>query len=215
MIRDNLFRVVYEDGDILVLNKPAGLLTIKTAYDDADENLYRLARLHVKSRREKVFIVNRLDKWTSGLVIMAKSYERKKALQSFFENHSVQRLYMAEVDGSLTGSGRIVNWLVEDRFGNVFIADRGRGKRAITDYRALSSDGRTTIVEISLFTGRKNQIRLALSSIGHPVLGDAKYGREAKVKSRRLRLCCYRVAFPPESGLTVREFEIPRPFGPR
>lgn len=209
----NRLAIVYEDDKLLILDKPSGLLTVSVP-GRSDPTLFHQASLYVKKQNPsyKVFIVNRLDRWTSGIVVFSRNYQLKLALQKYFEERAVERRYEAVVDGVLTGSDRIVQHLLEDRFGNVFVATSKRGKEAVTDYQALRSDGKTTVVDIALVTGRKNQIRLAFESIGHPILGDGKYGKTAVHKARRLLLNCYRVSFPAASGLRQTVFEIPRIF---
>ena len=160
--------------------------------------------------RNRVFIVHRLDKETSGVLVFAKNEETKRALQDRWEKS--EKIYLAWVEGSPTqDSGTITSFLAENSALRVYSTpDRKKGKFAVTRYRVLKRAGPRTLLEIKLETGRKHQIRVHLADSGWPVLGDAKYGRAAR-GSKRLALHAKSLAFThPKSGERLT-FEAPAP----
>lgn len=170
--------IIYEDKNLLVLNKPAGLLTIGT--DRVREHtLFHMASDYVKKQypKNKVFIVNRLDKDTSGLVVFAKNEKFKKNLQKHW-NEWVEREYIAILEGRiLEDKGTIQNYLWEDKTLMVHETDNSkRGDLAITHYQVAVRKKGYTVVNIKIETGRKNQIRVHMCGMGHPIIGDKKYG---------------------------------------
>jgi 23S rRNA pseudouridine1911/1915/1917 synthase len=171
-------RVLVEDEDFLIVDKPAGLLTVPTAGREADTLLARvLDYLHHRYRRRPVaFVVHRLDRDTSGALVFARNREALHFLQDLFHDHRIEREYVALVEGDLAGAGTFDADLVRDsgdsRRG---IARRGQeGQRAVTRYRVLEKFGPTTLVAVELETGRTHQIRVHFSAAGHPVVGEAR-----------------------------------------
>src|SRR5258705_11124349 len=183
-------RLVHEDDDILVVDKPSGLLTIATE-SERERTAYRLLRDWVArrdTRTARLFIVHRLDRETSGLIVFAKSVAAKEHLQAQFAVRTAERLYIALPEGVMRqGQGRLVCRLVEDRALRVRVAERGDGKEAITRYRVLERRRGATLVELRLVTGRRAQIRAQLAAAGHPIAGDAQYGGRAKTLGPRGR----------------------------
>lgn len=204
--------IVYEDELIIVVNKPAGFLTIADAKTPRDHCLYHQVYEHVNRQSGgRIFIVHRLDKDTSGLIIFAKNAELKERLQSLFEAQLVTRRYEAVVEGVLKKKDRIKVHLFTDRFNNIFVGSKG--DIAITNYRVVATDGSNSYLDIDLITGRRNQIRASLESIGHPIIGDKKYHGQ---KNDRLLLNAYRLAFPAEEKLLRQhEFETKKIFSSR
>jgi 23S rRNA pseudouridine1911/1915/1917 synthase len=171
--------VLFEDEDLLIVDKPAGLLTVPTAARERDTLFARvLDYLHRRYRRRPVaFVVHRIDRDTSGAVVFARNRESLRFLQDLFRAHRIEREYVALVEGALSGFGVFDADLVRDagqrRRG---VARRGQeGRRAVTRYRALERVGRATLVSIELETGRTHQIRVHFAAAGHPVLGDPVY----------------------------------------
>lgn len=171
--------VLFEDADILIIHKPAGLLTVATA-DEREQTAYFHLReyLQAHNRRQRLFIVHRLDKFASGVLVFAKSAKVQSELQSIFSRHEISRKYWAVVEGNVEKSrGTIQSRLAEDKSLRMHsTGDEGRGKQAITHYRVLRRLNRFTTLEVTLETGRKNQIRVHLSEMGHPIVGDKAYG---------------------------------------
>jgi len=171
--------VLAEDEDLVVVDKPAGLLTVPTAERERDTLLARvLDYLHHRYRRRPVaFVVHRIDRDTSGAVVFARNRETLHALQDLFRVHRIDREYVALVEGSVSGEGVLDADMVRDA------GDRRRGiahgsqagRRAVTRYRTLERLARATLVSVELETGRTHQIRVHFASIRHPVLGDRVY----------------------------------------
>jgi len=182
----NKLNIVYEDKDIIVINKPHNLLTIATN-KEKNKTLYHYLLEYEKSKNTKIFIVHRLDKLTSGLIIFAKSYQVKQKLQKIFELGDLTRQYILLTKNKLNSNeGTIINYLKIDKFGNVFISNSKDkyAKKAITKYKFLTQTKIGYKYQITILTGRKNQIRIAFANLGSPIIGDTKYSK----KNNRLYL---------------------------
>ena len=180
------FKIIYEDDHIIVVNKPSGLLTIATE-KEKERTLYHIVREYLvsKNKQSKVFIVHRLDKDTSGIVVFAKDEKTKNKLQEHWNEYVSLREYIAVVHGVLDKKeGKIVQNLKETKTNLVYVSKDKDAKEAITNYKVLKENKENSLLEITIETGRKNQIRVALSSINHPILGDKKYG----IKDEKERL---------------------------
>ena len=171
--------ILYEDSDILLIYKPAGLLTVATL-DEREHTAFAFLREYLRSNKsgQKLFIVHRLDKLASGILVFAKSEHVKSLLQGVFSRHDIQRKYWAIVEGVVSkNQGTIQSHLAEDKTLRMHSTeDMERGKSAITHYRVLRRLHNLTVLEVTLETGRKNQIRVHLSEMGHPIVGDRAYG---------------------------------------
>jgi 23S rRNA pseudouridine1911/1915/1917 synthase len=215
--------VLAEDPDFVIVEKPAGLLTVPTAERETDTLYARvLDYLHHRYRRRpRAFIVHRLDRDTSGAVVFARTREALHFLQDLFKRHDIEREYAAIVRGRLPESGTFSADLVRDG-GNLRrgVARPGQaGKRAVTRFRTLERLDGATLVSVELETGRTHQIRVHFAEAGHAVLGDAVYGgsREPRVESRefpRQMLHARRLGFAhPKTGEMVRaESPLPQDF---
>jgi len=207
-------RLVHEEDHFLVVDKPAGLLTIATERE-RERTAYRLLAGYVEGqarrRGSRLFIVHRLDRETSGLLVFAKSGAAKAALQAQFKARRVERLYVAVVDGRVQADeGRLESFLVQDRSLRVRASrDTLRGKEAVTLYRVLERRRDSTVLELRLQTGRRGQIRAQLSELGHPVVGDAAYGSRRN-PIRRVCLHAIRLGFVGPDG-RPRRFDSPVP----
>jgi 23S rRNA pseudouridine1911/1915/1917 synthase len=206
-------RLVHEDEDLIVIDKPPGLLTIATEHE-RQRTAYRLLSDYVAAqgkRSARLFIVHRLDRETSGLICFAKSAAAQAALQAQFAARSARRVYVAVVEGEMPGpEGTLSDRLVEDPSLRVRTTkDRRRGREAITRYRVLARNRAATRLELTLVTGRRGQIRAQLARTGHPVLGDRDYGSRSDPLGR---LCVHatHLGFRHPRGPTV-EFTSPVP----
>jgi RluA family pseudouridine synthase len=195
--------ILYEDNAILVAVKPCGLLTMGTDRDKS-RTLYALLTDYVRkgySRSPKrIFIVHRLDRDTSGIVIFAKSMEAKLRLQGQWEQ--TEKKYIAVVHGKCQQEEKtITTYLAENKAQLVYsTTDTAKGKLSRTAYRVLNDTKEFSLLEVTLFTGRKHQIRVHLADIGHPVVGDKKYGKTQDT-SKRLALHAKSISFiHPVSG---------------
>ncbi len=171
--------ILYEDEALIVIDKEAGLLSM-AAKDKKEMTAYSELSAYVRkeNRSNRVYIVHRLDRETSGILLFAKSEDVKKQLQDNWETAVIERGYVALVEGKVRQeSGEIVSWLKETRTFKVYSnpTDNG-GQKAITRFRRLQMNAQYSLLELKLATGRKNQIRVHMEEIGHPVAGDKKYG---------------------------------------
>ena len=181
--------IIYEDKELLVVDKEPKLLTIATQKKES-HTLYSEARDYVKKQypKNKIFIVHRLDRDTSGLVLFAKNEQTKIKLQNNWSN--VKREYYCIVEGHLEKKkDTLKDYLVETSTLDVYVTkDPKKGKLAITEYEVLKENNKYSLLKINIKTGRRNQIRASLANINHPILGDKKY---SKTKSNRLYLHAY------------------------
>jgi 23S rRNA pseudouridine1911/1915/1917 synthase len=174
-------RIRHEDADIIVIEKPAGLLSIASPSEE-EKTAYAFLTNHVRQGnprgRERVWVVHRLDRETSGVMIFAKKEPAKVALQDGWD--AVQKKYLAVVEGALPGdAGTFESWLDESNPLKVYAGASGPDARhATTHYRVAKKGNATTLVELTLETGRRHQIRVQLAEAGCPIVGDKKYGAE-------------------------------------
>ncbi len=179
--------VLYEDKDILVADKPAGLLTVATERElsrTAHSILTDYIRSGCGKSRKRLFVVHRLDRETSGTLIFAKSEEAKFRLQSQWK--LTEKKYLAIVHGTCEKSaGTITTYLAENKAYNVYsTSDSTKGKLSQTAYTVLRRTKGLSLLDVALLTGRKNQIRVHFAGIGHPIVGDMKYGNVDEPLSR-------------------------------
>jgi len=184
---NEMLDIIYEDDEIIVINKPAGLLTIATE-KERDLTAYHFLTDYVRkdNPNNRIYIVHRLDKDTSGIVMFAKNEEIKIAFQDNWNNLVKYRSYLAIVEGKLEEkSDTLVSWLKETTTHLVYSSGKeGDGKEAITNYNVLKENDEYSLLEVWLETGRKNQIRVQLSDIGHCIIGDRKYGAKTSPLKR-------------------------------
>lgn len=206
-------RILFEDADLLIIEKPCGLLSVPARYEP-DRNALSLMTNFIrkgqsKSRKE-LFAVNRLDRETSGILVFAKSIAFRERMHEDW--NTVKKIYIAVVAGTLPqDEGLLESYLAQDEAYRVFSVKNPReGKLAQTRYKVLARGKSWTRVCAELITGRKNQIRVQFSEIGHPVLGDKMYG---KIRADRLALHAWKIAFPhPRTGRFIELESAPPPF---
>jgi RluA family pseudouridine synthase len=179
--------ILHEDRDIIVVDKPPGLLTISTDREKSRTAYFILTdyvRKGVAKSRNRIFIVHRLDRETSGILLFAKSEAAKFRLQSQWQD--TKKKYLAVVHGQCEKRAEtITTYLAENRAHGVYTTnDARKGKLARTTYKVLTQTKDFSLLEIDLLTGRKHQIRVHLAAIGHPVVGDPRYGKERKARDR-------------------------------
>lgn len=205
-LRNPLLTIVWEDDDLIVVNKKNGLLSVANARVK-ERTAYHILSDYVKKTdpRNKIFILHRLDRDTSGLMMFAKNPEVQKRLQSKWNTMITERTYVAVVEGRPErDTDLLVSTLTENKRMQVYVSAEGEGKEAVTRYRVVRSNGRYSLLELDLETGRKNQIRVQMQSIGHPVAGDYKYGAETD-PAGRLMLHAKRLYFiHPVTGVEMR-----------
>lgn len=189
--------IIYEDRDILVADKPSGLLTMGTDREKSRTAYFALndyVRKGCAKSKNRIFIVHRLDRETSGILLFAKNEEAKFRVQSRWEE--TKKKYIAAVHGLCENcSGTITTRLAENRaYGVYSTSDPEKGKPASTAYTVIRKAKDFSLLEIALLTGRKHQIRVHLADMGHPVLGDRRYGKADKTH-RRLALHALSLSF--------------------
>jgi 23S rRNA pseudouridine1911/1915/1917 synthase len=205
--------VLHEDDAIMVINKPSGLLTIATE-NEKRETAYYLLNAYFKernpSRPDRIFIVHRLDRETSGLLVFAKNESEKRKLQEHWEN--AEKKYYAVVEGvPKQKEGKVESFLNETKAFKVYSDARSdEAKHAVTRYKVIKSDRTHALLEIKLDTGRKHQIRVHLSDMGCPIVGDKKYGAVTN-PIRRIALHAYSLSFVHPVTKKKLEFTIPLP----
>jgi len=207
--------IVYEDADLLVVNKPPGLLTSTVPTERRPTLLAQVQRyLAEADPRARVGLIHRLDRDASGLLIFSKNDRAYRSLKSQFFHHTVVREYAGIVHGlPQPASDRITSRLVERADGVVYSSrQHERGELAVTDYEVAEARGDCSLLRVLLQTGKKHQIRVHLSERGNPIVGDVLYGREND-KGPRLLLLARRLAIAhPRNGQTMT-FELPLPAG--
>ena len=226
--------IVYEDADLLVVDKPPGLLT-STGPREKRPTLLAAVRAYVEGsdaragRSARVGLIHRLDRDASGLLVFSRTHEAYLSLKRQLLEHTVDRVYTAVVEGVPTPrSGRVESRLVERADGTVYSTKRpGEGERAVTEYEVLQERNRRSLVRVTLFTGRKHQIRVHLGDRGAPIVGDIMYGGgkrpagrpagrpaaggKGEGKGERLMLAATKLAFThPRTGRRLT-FERPAP----
>ncbi len=208
--------IVYEDKDLIIINKPSGLLTVATDKEKR-KTAYAILSNYVKMENpdNKIFIIHRLDRETSGLLMFAKNEAIKHRIQETWTTTIDQRTYVGVVEGEVQQQeGTIVSWLHESKAFIVYSSQNSRhGQKAVTHYKKIRSNNLFSLLRINLETGRKHQIRVHMQDINHPIIGDPKYG-SSQNPLRRMGLHAQVLAFThPETGELCRfETEIPKKF---
>ena len=179
--------IIYEDKDILVVDKPAGLLTMGTDTDKVRTAYYALTdyvRKGYSKSRNRIFIVHRLDRETSGVLVFAKNIEAQRYLQDHWDE--TKKKYLAVVCGRCERKSQtITTYLAENTAQVVYsTSDPSKGRLSHTAFTVLKQTKDFALLEVDLLTGRKNQIRVHLAGIGHPVVGDQKYGKSKQAHTR-------------------------------
>ena len=203
------FEILYEDRDLIVIDKPAGLLTTHTRAKEtntAEALLTDYVRKGQWKSSRRVWLVHRLDRETSGVMMFAKSEETAEWFRSNW-NELTEKTYLARVEGELGDEAGVFESYLRDDPKTLkvrSVKNPEYGKFARTEWRRLSTEDGTTLVEVTLKSGRKNQIRVHFAEAGHPVVGDVKYGGQ---KASRLYLHSRRLRFRHPHAGEWMEFE--------
>lgn len=209
-------RILHEDDDIIVIQKEAGLLSIASP-QEKELTAYRQLMEYVRrgNPKNRIFVVHRLDRDTSGVMMFAKNEKAQQLLQNSWQEAVRERTYIALVEGAVKkAEGTITSWLKESKTFLMYSSHRPNdGQKAVTHYKVMQSNREFSLLEVNLETGRKNQIRVHMQDIGHPIIGDKKYGSK-KNTIGRLGLHARVLAFQhPTTGQTLRfESKIPEKF---
>ena len=199
MRKDHLkgIKIIYEDRDILVVDKPPGLLTIAST-TEKEKTAYHILTDYVRKGYAKspkrIFIVHRLDRDTSGIVIFAKDERAKNSLQDQWDK--TEKKYLAVVYGKFPEKSGIITSYLAENVAHVVYSTQNRsvGKLSTTAYKVLKETRDLSLLEVDLITGRKNQIRVHLAEKGHPIVGDQKYGKKDNIH-KRMALHAYSISF--------------------
>ncbi len=204
--------IVYEDKELIIVNKPSNMLTISTE-KEKENTMYHLVSNYVKrkNKNNKIFVIHRLDKETSGLIMFSKNEKVKDILQNNWDK-LVIRKYIALVNGNvLKENGTIKSYLKENNRMLVYSSNKiNDGEEAITKYKKIKNNSKYTLLDIEIKTGKKHQIRVHMNDIGHSIVGDNKYGNGGKM----LYLFAYYLEFihPITNKKIIVKKEIPNSF---
>lgn len=214
LLEQNRIKLLHEDDGLLAVSKPVGLLSVPS--DDPRESsaLHVMTEYLRRGGRGQAYPVHRLDKETSGVLLFAKDKALQRALQDSWNDLVRERLYRCICEGIFRDrEGRISTRLTEDKHHMVHRAKDGEGDEAVTCYKVIAENEEYSLVDVSLLTGRKNQIRVSLRDITHPVAGDKKYSAKTN-PLKRLCLHAYRLTLTvPGKGEMSFYTEVPKSFG--
>lgn len=214
-IRDKFYKnpinILYEDKDIIVIDKPSGLLSISTQ-KEKEITAYHIVMNYLKNKNCHIFIIHRLDKDTSGVLMFAKNEKVKHLYQNNWNNIVSKRTYIGIVEGIVKEKSKTIKtYLKEDNFNKVYSTNKKDGKEAITHYKMIKSNNKFSLLEINIDTGRKNQIRVHMSELNNPIIGDKKYGSKYN-PIKRLGLHAYKLKVKNPITNKQMNFVAPIPF---
>lgn len=181
--------IIYEDDELIAINKPSGLLSIESD-NEKNNTAYRMLTEYVqkKDKKARIFIVHRIDKDTSGVLVVAKNEKIKNQLQHKWQDIVKKRQYIAICEGVFKEKeGTVKSYLKENINHLMYSSNDKNGQFAVTHYKVLKSNGKYSMVDVNIDSGRKNQIRVHMKDIEHPIVGDKKYG-STKNPIRRMML---------------------------
>lgn len=212
-MRKDRIKILYEDKSIIVVSKPTHLLTIATQNEKERTMFHKVIEYErKKNKNNKVFIVHRLDKDTSGILVLAKSEKIKKTLQDNWDK--TKRYYMAIVEGIPKEKEKTIkSYLTENSRLITYSTNESKGKLAITKYKLIKHSRKFSLLDIEILTGRKNQIRVHMKDNNTPIVGDKKYGAKTN-PINRLGLHAYKIIFnhPITHQEIIIEDKLPKEF---
>lgn len=201
-------KILHEDEDIIVIEKEAGLLSIASEKEN-QMTAFRQLSDYIQNIRPKsrIFVVHRLDRDTSGVMIFAKSKRIQQKLQNAWQEAVPERSYIALVEGTVKEDGTITSWLTENKALIVRSSKNpNKGKKAVTKYKVLKSNDNLSLLQVNLETGRKNQIRVHMQDLKHPIVGDKKYGSQTN-PIKRVGLHAHTIGFKHPTTKEYMRFE--------
>lgn len=216
MSKKEKLNIIYEDKNLIVIDKPSGLLTVSTEREKEKTLMHKVITYEKKkNKNNKAFIVHRLDKDTSGIVLFAKNIKIKTLLQNNWDDIVKVRQYVAIVEGNVGEESKTLrSWLKEDKTLRTYSSKREKdGKLAITKYRLITKTDKYSFLEVEIKTGRKNQIRVQLSDNGNPIIGDKKYNsKNNPIKRLGLHANKLIIINPITKEEMIFESDIPKEF---
>lgn len=186
-VKKNLSNIIYEDDELIVINKPSGLLAIATDKEKTKTAYHQLTEyVHHQNIHNRIFVVHRIDKDTSGVLMVSKNEELKNKLQDNWNKLVIDRKYIAICEGIFEKKQGTVRQYLKETKTNIMYDSKNPndGQEAITHYKVLKESTRYSLVEVHIDSGRKNQIRVAMNDLGHPIIGDNKYGNSTNPLNR-------------------------------
>lgn len=212
VIREGELNIIFEDDDLIAIDKPAGLLSISNS-KEREETAFRQVSNYIKKndKRAKLFVVHRLDQGTSGVLLFAKNLKLKEKLQKEWNDLVQERQYIAVVEGVPKKPNTIKSYLKMNHFQIVHSTrDVEAGQLAITHFKVIRTDGKRSLLEVKIDTGKRNQIRVHMSEKGNPIVGDKKYGSTDNPINRLALHASKLELIDPRSG-KVLTLEAPAP----
>lgn len=212
--RNPMLKIVYEDAYLIVVEKKEGLLSVSTEHQKERTAQHILSEYMKRSHRNnRIFIVHRLDRETSGLMMYAKDEKTQNTLRDNWHDIVTDRRYVAIVAGEMEKDAGNVESYLTDR--KLYVSssphDDGEGKLAITHYKTIKRANGYSLLELKLETGRKNQIRVHMQDLNHPIVGDRRYGDEKTDPIGRLALHAFKLCFYHPVTSELMQFETPYP----
>ncbi len=204
--------IIYEDDEFVVINKPAGLLATPNDKEKSD-TAYTILLDYVqkKDKHNRIYVVHRIDEDTSGIMIFVKTPQLQELLIKDWNNLVLKRGYYAVVEGEMKEKqGSFASYLKKNSQQMMYSSKDKRGQYAVTDYKVIATNGTYSLLDVSIKTGKKNQIRVHLSESGHTVIGDDKYGNPSDPIGR-LGLHAYELTFTHPVTKKVMTFKSPIP----
>ncbi len=213
-LQSRMARVIYEDDDIVVIEKKSGLLTVAAGADKRQKTAQQIVDdyVYAEDGRSHAYVCHRLDQYTSGILIFAKNAYVQQLFRDSWTTYVVERMYLAVVEGCpQKKEGEVRSYLAENKAMKVYSTNNPEeGKLSVTRYKVLKTAGNYSQVDIQLLTGRKNQIRVHMSDLGCPIAGDKKYGAQTN-PGGRLMLHNYALQFVHPITKENLRFELPVP----
>ena len=204
--------IIYEDNNIIVVNKPSGILTISNK-NEKENTLYRQVSNYLKKKKEKVFVIHRLDFDTSGVIMFAKNQKVQKLYQDNWNNLAKMREYTAVVEGITEKKGHIESYLKQTKTLLVYSSKNKDGYFAITDYVRVKHNDKYSLLKIYISTGRRNQIRCHMHDINHPIVGDSRYKSKTNpIKRLVLHASTLKIINPLTNELMIFTSDVPKEF---
>ena len=204
--------IIYEDNNIIVVNKPSGILTISNK-NEKENTLYRQVSDYLKKKKEKVFVIHRLDFDTSGVIMFAKNQKVQKLYQDNWNNLAKMREYTAVVEGITEKKVHIESYLKQTKTLLVYSSKNKDGYFAITDYVRVKHNDKYSLLKIYISTGRRNQIRCHMHDINHPIVGDSRYKSKTNpIKRLALHASTLKIINPLTNELMIFTSDVPKEF---